>query len=100
MELQTFIDLHKIGAIKPNTELPVVPTEFGRMRPIDWAMEDHHGKLIRYFKWQGEFFQAAKRHGVDIVPFAKMAMDYRIQVTSFREEPLFIMCFIDQVGDI
>jgi hypothetical protein len=98
MEILQFIELHKRGTIQPNTELPIVPTHPSGMSPVDQALDHHHGILIRYFKWQGEFFQAAKRHGVEITKFTELAIEYNIKVTSFREEPSFIRCFRDQIG--
>jgi len=97
-----FIDKYNRGELTPLTEVPAVATDTANMEPIDWALTIHHGLLIRYVKWQTEFFAVAKDYNVTPLALAELAYfkGFTNGLVGYKEEDNFLVAFLKQNGKL
>jgi hypothetical protein len=93
-----FVRLYERGELTPLTEVAAIPTDTSVMQQIDWALTAHHGLLIRYLKWQTEFFALAKDFNVTPLQLAELAHFKMCTMTAYKEEEKFIVSFLRQNG--
>jgi hypothetical protein len=95
-----FIDKYNRGELTPLTKVPAVATDTTKMEPFDWALNLHHGMVIRYLKWQTDLFAIAKAYNVTPLALAELAyfQGFTHGIVGYKEEDNFLVAFLKQNG--